>query len=287
MKIAIFGGTGFVGRAVSEALLAQGHEVIIFSRTPRSDREAFWDPHQLTGWESALIGVEVVINLVGGSIGDFWWTKNRKKLLVNSRIIPTQLIVKAMQGLAQPPKLLINASATGYYPQMDSVAGEPLTESAAPGDGFLSQLCVQWEAEATRASAFCRVCCLRLGVVVDKRGGIVQKITPLFKVYLGHILGEGKAPFSWVSLTDLVAIFIVVIQNDHLKGPINCVSPERITFEDFYRRVARALHRPCWFRLPSFFVQLLFGEMSELFLKGALVTPKRLLDQGFEFKNAD
>lgn len=284
MRIGLFGGTGFVGTALTEYLSNEGHEVSIYTRNPIQKNHVFWNPKQLDGWENSLDGIDVVINLVGASIGDKRWSVERKKILTESRILPTQIVVQAIKGSKTPPKLFINASAIGFYTPTSHMPIKALTESDHNGNGFLSQLCKTWEEAAFEAKSVTRVAVLRLGIVLGN-GGFLKKVTPVFKLGLGAIFGNGQAPFGWIHIMDLCRIVSFVIQDPALNGPINCVSPEASTSESFFRIFAKKLKRPLFFRLPAWLVTRIFGEMSELLLMGQWVLPEKLIVKGFVFQH--
>lgn len=284
MKIGLFGGTGFIGSALTEFLSEEGHEVLIYTRSPTQKNYLLWNPKQLDGWENSLDGIDVIINLVGASIGDKRWTLERKKILTESRILPTQLVVQAIKGCKAPPKLFINASAIGFYAPTNHMPRQALTESDPAGNGFLSQLCKTWEEAAFEAKSVTRVAVLRLGIVLGN-GGFLKKVTPVFKLGLGAIFGNGQAPFGWIHITDLCRIVSFAIQEPGLSGPINCVSPEPSTSESFFRTLAKHLKRPLFLRMPEWIVKMVFGEMSELLLMGQYVFPEKLTAHEFIFQH--
>lgn len=219
---------------------------------------------------------------MGASIGDKRWTSERKKILTESRILPTQLIVQAIKQCKAPPKLLINASAIGFYEPTNHMPRKALTESDPAGNGFLCQLFKTWEETALEAKNVTRVVVLRLGIVLGD-GGFLKKVTPVFKLGLGVIFGNGQAPFCWIHSTDLCRIVSFVIHEPTLSGPINAVSPEASTSELFFTQLAKKLKRPLFLRLPEWLVKWMFGEMSELLLMGQWVVPEKLTAHGFVF----
>ncbi len=281
MRILVSGGTGFIGQALCPKLTGEGHDVVVWSR--QSDPEvapgvrAIQELDDLTGPSP-----DAVINLAGASIADGRWTEARKRLLVDSRVDTTRKLVEWMQGMESPPKALISASAVGYYgEQGDRI----ITEDTSPTAGFTHDLCAQWENEALKAESLgVRVCLVRTGVVLDRDGGALAKMLFPFKIGAGGRLGSGRHYFPWIHRADIVAIYHWLVANEHASGPYNASAPNPVTNAEFTQALGRALKRPTLFPMPEPVLRLLFGELSELLLVSNRMMPKRLMDEGFEFR---
>ncbi len=281
MRILVSGGTGFIGQALCPKLTGEGHDVVVWSR--QSDPEvapgvrAIQELDELTGPSP-----DAIINLAGASIADGRWTEARKRLLVDSRVDTTRKLVEWMQGMESPPKALISASAVGYYgEQGDRI----ITEDTSPTAGFTHDLCAQWENEALKAESLgVRVCLVRTGVVLDRDGGALAKMLFPFKIGAGGRLGSGSHYFPWIHRADIVAIYHWLVANEQASGPYNASAPNPVTNAEFTQALGRALKRPTLLPMPEPVLRLLFGEMSELLLVSNRMMPKRLLDEGFEFR---
>ena len=227
-------------------------------------------------------GVYAVINLCGEPIAGKRWTQRQKKKLRESRISTTRTLVDAIAGAKNKPKVLVNASAVGFYGARSETV---LDESSSAGKGFLPDLCQAWEAEAKKAEAFgTRVVLLRTGIVLAKKGGALAKMLPPFRFFLGGPLGDGKQILSWIHLEDEVNAILAVLENDAVRGPVNLTAPNPVTMNDFSKTLAKALKRPAVFRVPPAALKVLLGEMSEMLLTGQNVSPRKLMQQGFRFR---
>ncbi|OGX06577.1 MAG: TIGR01777 family protein [Omnitrophica bacterium RIFCSPLOWO2_12_FULL_50_11] len=290
MKIVITGATGFIGTPLSGLLICAGHHLTILTRALRrtASRSAHvqhveWNPADEAGVVARVDGCDAVINLAGENIAARRWTKKQKEKILTSRVSATQCLVRSIQKAGVKPRVLISTSAMGYYgPRGD----ESLDETAPCGKGFLASTCKAWEAHAVRAEDFgVRVVRLRIGVVLGKGGGALEKMTPPFKCFLGGWLGSGEQWMSWIHLEDVVRLIDACLTNGNLKGPVNVTAPEPVTNKVFSIALAEALNRPCLMPVPSFALKVLFGEMAdELLLKGQRVIPRKALDMGFEFR---
>jgi uncharacterized protein (TIGR01777 family) len=240
-----------------------------------------WDPQTRTIDAPALENLDCVIHLAGRSIADGRWNHLRKREIEESRVQSTEFLISTLRALKAPPKLFLCASAVGFY---GSRPGETVTETSAPGTGFLSTVCQRWEAEARRASEFgALVCSLRFGIVLGREGGALQKMALPFKLGLGGNLGSGDQMWSWISLTDAVRALAALITTP-IEGPVNIVSPSPVTNREFTRTVAHVLRRPAFLHVPAAALKLALGEMAEeLFLSSTEATPTKLLAAGFEF----
>jgi len=288
MKVFITGGTGFLGAALTEKLLAEGHLVTILSRSSqkriiRAGLVYTKGNSAMSGsWQEEIGRHDVVINLAGASIFQPWNTRN-KDAIYNSRILTTRNIVDAIAKHADKKITLLSGSAVGYYGFRDN---EELDESGAPGDDFLATVVNAWEAEAIKAEENgARVVLCRIGVILGRDGGALSKMLAVFKWGIGSPLGSGKQWFSWVSLPDLVNIFLYLMENKTISGPVNCTSPHPVTNREMTKALGRALHRPVILPpVPAFLLKGFLGEFSDVFVKGQKVVPEKLLKNGFVFE---
>lgn len=285
MRILVTGGTGFVGQALCPALAAGGHEVVILTRRA--------DPRLPTGAARAVTRLEDVdaadfdgvVNLAGAPIGDARWTESRKKLLLDSRIETTSRLVEWMGRAKRRPQVLVSASAVGYYGEQGD---RPITEDTRPTPGFTHDLCAAWERQAEQATALgVRVCVMRTGVVLDRRGGALAKMLPAFRLGAGGRLGSGQHWFPWIHREDVTAICQWLLENTAARGAYNVSAPNPVTNAEFTRALGRALRRPTVLPMPEAALKLLFGAMSELLLVSDRMLPRRLLDAGFQFRYPD
>ena len=286
-KVVVAGGTGLVGRPLVRALLGLGAEVTVLTRRP----EGLSLPAgaRARSWEEladSLKGADAVINLAGEGIADKRWTAARKAAIRDSRLQATRRIVAAMKACAKPPAALVNASAVGFYVPRDAT---PIDEFSGPGEGFLSDVCRAWEAEANAASAFgVRVSTVRIGVVMAREGGALPKMAQPVRWLAGCKLGSGEQGLSWIHLDDLVAMLIEAARNPAWAGAFNGTAPHPLSNEAFMRCLANDLHMPL-LPVPGFLTtaatKLLLGEMAEaLLLQGAFVLPVRAQALGFKFR---
>lgn len=281
MKVLVTGASGLIGSALVAALTTAGHQVgELVRRAPQGPSETQWDPMAI---DSAVFErADAVVHLAGESIAAGRWTADRKSRIVNSRVQGTQSVAVSLARASQRPRVLVAASATGYY---GSRGNEVLTESSAPGAGFLAETCRQWEAATQPASAAgVRVVLLRTGLVLSARGGALGKMLTPFRLGVGGRVGTGRQWWSWVALDDEVALIRHALENEQLHGPVNAVAPNPVTNAEFTRVLARVLRRPAIFPVPAFAVRLMFGEMGEELLLGSQrVEPAAALGGGFQF----
>ncbi|MFC1564598.1 TIGR01777 family oxidoreductase [candidate division KSB1 bacterium] len=291
MKILITGATGTIGRPLCDELLKQKFAVAVLTRNIEQARGTVharshileWDPAKIdTSWADRCGEIDAVINLAGAGIADKRWTTQRKELLLSSRINATETIIRAITEKKISPKVLLNASAIGYYgfnPDLE------FTEDGNPGEGFLTEVCEKWEKSALKAEpAGVRVCRLRIGAVLSGSGGALQKMLPVFRLGLGGKLGGGSQWFSWIHINDIINAIIYLINNDDLKGPFNLVSPNPVTNTEFTKAMSKALGKPAVFTVPKTALRLRFGEMADILTESQKVIPDRLLESGFEFR---
>lgn len=288
MKVIVTGSTGLVGRALVRSLLEEGHSV---TRLVRGEAQEFrapgtssvrWDPSGGTIDAASLEGHDGAVHLAGESIAGGRWTEEKKRRIRDSRVEGTRLLSQTLAGLRDKPSVLVSASAIGFYGDRGD---EVLTESSAPGDDFLSRVCREWEDE-TRAAAEAgvRVVNLRIGLVLSREGGALERMLTPFKLGAGGRIGSGEQYMSWVALDDLVGIIKRALSDESLSGPVNAVAPQPVTNAQFTKALGRALNRPTVLPVPAFAARLAFGEMADaLLLSSARVEPRRLTDAGHSF----
>ena len=286
MKVLISGSTGLIGSALVSLLTNERHDVVRLVRSaPKSDgSEVHWDPESGRIDNAGLEGMDAVVHLAGENIGSGRWTRDKKARIFDSRVKGTRLLCESLANLAQPPKVLVSASAIGYYGDRDE---EILNEGSISGFGFLAEVCIEWEiATEPVAQTEIRVVNLRMGIVLSLEGGPLEKMLPPFKMGVGGILGNGRQYMSWISLDDAVGGIHHALVTDSLQGPVNNVAPHPVTNREFTKTLGRVLRRPTLFPLPSFGLRLMFGEemANELFLSSTRVEPTRLLETGYTFR---
>ena len=291
MKVVITGGTGFIGTALTSALLERGDKVTLVTRAPVIAQQSWdgridarlWNGRDPGPWVMAVNGADAVVNLAGESVVGGRWSGARKLALLKSRIDSTRAVVKALEAATERPRVFVCASAVGYY------GGHPkgdCPESAPQGSDFLAALCGQWEREASTADKFeVRPVMARIGVVLGKTGGAFAKMLTPFKLGLGGPIGSGRQPFPWIHLDDAVGAILRSIDDAALSGPVNVVAPETATSAKFAKAMGRALHRPAFLPAPAFALRLALGEMSTMLLDGQRAVPKKLLDAGYAFRH--
>lgn len=299
MRITIAGGTGFIGRFLTNHYLQQGHNVTVIGRNVDKIKQTFIDRVQPLNWESVntstLENTGLLINLTGAGIADKRWTLERKKEIVDSRTSATSILAHlcAELGNASPP--LFNASAVGIYgiqnPQTIGLppALDETTSLDKETQDYASHIVKQWEAVAKPAQEKnVRVVFMRFGVVLGKNGGALAKMTQPFRYFLGGKMGSGRQPFSWVCIVDLCRAIDFLLNHAEIKGPVNIVAPECVTQAQLAATIGRVLNKPSFMITPDFMLKLAFGEMAEeLLLNGQHVAPKVLLDNGFTFQYPD
>ncbi len=283
MNILITGASGFIGRALNARLMKSGYHVLPLRRglAIAGDARPTWNPEAAEIHLESAGPLDAVVHLAGESIAQRWSPAARQRIRA-SRVDATRLLCKALVRLPQPPRVLVCASATGFYGDRGD---EMLDERSSPGTGFLADVCQAWEAAAEPArQSGIRVVHLRLGIVLARHGGALAKMLPAFRLGLGGRLGAGRQYWSWVALEDLLRVIELALQDDRLNGAVNTVSPDAISNAAFTSTLARALHRPAFLSVPAIAVKLIFGAMGrEALLASTRVRPARLLENGFEF----
>ena len=290
MRILVVGGTGLVGRRLCEALARAGHDLRAISRNvPRSTPHlpAGTDlrpvPRSEAEWTSLVDGCNAIFNLAGEGIVDGRWTDARKQQLRDSRIGITESLVRACESTVRRPRVLVNASAIGFYgPHGD----EDLNESSASGDDFLAEMCVAWEQAAMAAVDFgLRVVTVRIGVVLSMDGGSLERMLPPFRMGLGGPFGTGEQYFSWVHEDDLTGLLMHALDNESIEGPMNGTAPNPVSNREFSKTLGAVLNRPAFLSPPDFVIRLAFGEVADaILLTGQRVLPAVAQKTGFKFR---
>ncbi|MEO2046656.1 MAG: TIGR01777 family oxidoreductase [Pirellulales bacterium] len=283
MRIAITGASGLIGSHLLPTLSAQGDEVTRLVRHPAESGEVSWNPQQESLDLSALDGFDGVIHLAGENIASSRWTTSMKGRIRESRVRGTHAISSGLARLATPPKVLIAASAIGYY---GNRGAELLDEQATPGEDFLAKVVYDWEqATEPAANAGIRVVRLRIGVVLSPAGGALAKMLTPFQLGAGGRVGNGRQYWSWIAIDDVIGVIRYALSHQALTGPINAVTPTAITNAQFTQTLGRVLHRPTFLPMPATAARIVLGEMADaLLLSSTRVVPKQLLDSGYSYQ---
>ena len=290
MNIVVAGGTGFIGQALCAALLHGGHRVSLLTRhagqvLPQPDAHmnlVEWNARDTGPWEEILEGADAVINLAGAPIADARWTDERKRLLTESRVLTTRLLVRALSCRSSKPRVFISASGIGYYGPSDD---RLLDEGAARGTGFLADLCLAWETEAMRAAEFgTRVVILRTGMVLEADGGALVKMLLPFKLFAGGPIMPGTQWVSWIHRNDHIGLIKWALTTATVSGPINAVAPESVRMNTFCEILGRILHRTSWIPVPRVAMNILLGELGTLMTTGQRVIPAKAIAGDYRFQ---
>jgi uncharacterized protein (TIGR01777 family) len=289
MRITVTGATGLIGTRLVAALLKRGDEVTVLSRRPEdAQRQLGVDA---VGWRTeaepapveALEGRDGIVHLAGESIAQRW-TQERKERIRSSRELGTARLVEGLKMAAPRPRVLVSASAVGYYGARGS---ERLDETAAPGTGFLADVCEAWEREAAAAGDLgMRVVSLRTGVLLDRDDGGLARMLPVFRLGVGGPVAGGDQYMSWITPDVLVRLYMAALDDSEWSGPINATAPEPVPNREFARALGRVLHRPAALPVPAFALRVLYGEMATVVITGQRALPARATERGFEFKHA-
>ena len=288
MRIAVTGSTGLIGTALVAALRDGGHRVIrLVRQTPASEDEIAWDPLAPTGGlaPGALDGFDAAIHLAGANVAGRRWTAAYKQEIRASRVRGTRALAGALAAASAPPSVLLSGSAIGWY---GDTGGREVDESSPAGSGFLSSVVREWEAAARRAEeAGIRVVTMRSGVVISRRGGVLARMLPPFRLGLGARLGSGTQVMSWITLADYAAIVSFLLAHPEITGPVNLTTPHPVTNAEFTSALAAAVHRPGLLFLPERALKLAIGGVSSDILASARVMPRRLEAAGYRFRFPD
>jgi uncharacterized protein (TIGR01777 family) len=286
MKIAVTGSSGLIGTALVAALRADGHEVVRLVRTAPAAADAItWDPRADRGGldPRSLDGVAAVVHLAGAGLADKRWTPGYQAEIRDSRARGTRALAGALAAMATPPRVLLSGSAIGWY---GDTGGREVTESDPAGSGFLSEVVRDWEAAAgDAAQAGIRVVTLRSGVVLSPKGGMLGRLLPLFRLGAGGRIGTGRQVMSWIGLSEWVAAARFLLGRDDISGPVNLTTPSPVSNAEFTSALAAAVHRPAVMLVPVPALKLAVGGVSSDILSSARVLPRRLLDEGYQFRH--
>jgi hypothetical protein len=285
MKCAISGGTGFIGRRIVERLLGDSHYVGVWSRKPGLEQRTgvasyTWDPLEGEPPAESVNTMDAIIHLAGEPVAQRWDAEVKRRIR-DSRVLGTRRLVDAIGRVKHKPKVLVCASAIGYYGERGE---EELTESAGPGKGFLAETCKAWEAEADRASEFgLSVMKLRIGFVLGRDGGALATMAPAFRWGVGGRLGSGRQWMPWIHVDDVAELFVHAAENG-LSGVWNATAPNPVRNAEFTREMASAVHRPALLPVPAFALKIAFGELGQHMLDSARVVPAAAVKAGFRFQ---
>jgi len=294
MKVAITGGTGFVGSHLVKKLQEAGHEVLVLTRDVAKARRVFpvsafpkvtpvaYTPQQSGDWQAAIAGCDGVVNLAGAPISERWTTAH-KQAMMNSRKVGTAKLVEAIAQAEPKPQVLVSASAIGYYGTSETAIFD---ESSAPvDDDFLSQVCREWEAAALKVKeiAGVRLVIPRIGIVLGDGGALERMLTP-FRLFAGGPIGSGKQWFSWIHRDDLVAVLMRALTDDSMSGVYNATAPQPVRMGQACEALGHALNRPSWLPVPDFVIEALLGDGAIVVLEGQQVVPKHLQAEGFDYQ---
>jgi len=281
MHTVVAGGTGFLGTALTSALINAGHEVSVLTRTPRAANHVHWDPtNPLASWPDVIGRADAVINLAGEPLNARRWTTARKQALRRSRIVATQALVSAIRRATKRP-LFLSGSAIGFY---GTDRHEALDEGSSHGSDFLADLCVEWEQTARGAEPVTRVVLLRTGVVLAREGGAFPELARPFKFFAGGPIASGRQVVSWIHVDDWVGMTLWALENAQVAGPLNLTAPNPVTNAELAKAIGHAVHRPSFVPAPAFAVRLLVGEMADAaILNGQCVIPAKAQSLGYQF----
>ncbi len=284
-RIVVSGGTGYIGRALVEQLVARGDSVTVLTRGAARDgnpRHVTWNPYEVGDWAKALDGADAVVHLAGERAVGVRYTKANKRRIYDSRIVTTKNVVAALAAATVKPRVLVSASAVGYYGNVP--ASKRVDETSAPGDDFLARLCVDWEAASDKARELgVRVVNPRIGVVFGPGDGPLKLMALPFRLFVGGKIGTGQQGISWIHLDDTIAALLMCIDDDTMPAKVNVCSPNPASNEEVSTALAKVLHRPSWLTAPAFGLKMLFGSGAETILTGQYAVPGVLVARGVRF----
>jgi uncharacterized protein (TIGR01777 family) len=289
-RVIITGASGFIGKALCRRLVERGYEIIALSRNLEKGKKVLgkdvqvveWNGKNSQGWLGYVEGAQAILSLAGESLASGRWTGEKKQSILQSRLDAGKAVVEAARLAKKKPKVVVQASAIGYYGlRRDEVCDE----SSSSGEGFLSEVSRKWELSTQEVEAQrIRMVIIRTGIVLGREGGAFVRLEKPFRLFVGGPLGSGKQWFSWIHLDDEVNAIIFLMEREDLSGVFNLTAPQPVRQKDFSRTLGKVMKRPSWLPVPSFLLRLLFGAMAkETLLSGQRVVPLRLLDSGFRF----
>jgi len=289
-RIIVTGATGFIGKALCFRLLEEKYDVVALSRSKEKGEKIFgtdatvveWDGKSSEVWQDYANGAYAVVNLAGENIGSGRWTPKRKQSILQSRLDAGRAIVEAAKSVEKKPRVIIQASAIGYY---GSRGDEIIDESSSPGESFLVEVVKKWEQSTQGVESLkIRRVIVRSSIVLGKKGGVFLRLVKPFRLFVGGHLGSGKQWFSWIHLEDEVKAILFLIEREDLSGVFNLTAPHQLIQKDFFHILGKIMKRPSWFPVPGFVLRLIFGEMAkDTLLSGQRVAPRRLLEAGYRF----
>ncbi|MBE9212578.1 TIGR01777 family protein [Plectonema cf. radiosum LEGE 06105] len=296
MKVAITGATGFVGSRLVERLLDQDIKVLVLTRDTNRAQKLFpfsaypnveiaaYTPNTSGSWQNQIASCEGIVNLAGSPISEGRWTSDRKQSILNSRKLTTQKIVEAIANSTTKPKVLVNASAVGYYGTSENATFD---ENSTSGSDFLAQVCQDWEAEAQKVTdSGVRLVILRFGIVLGMGGALGKMITP-FKLFAGGPIGSGEQWFSWIHIDDIVNLILQSLTDSEMSGVYNATAPHPVRMAELSTTMGEVMNRPSWLPVPEFAIEAMLGDGAVVVLEGQKVLPQRTLQSGFKYEYPD
>ncbi len=290
MRVLIAGGTGLIGRALTEALVADDHEVVVLSRFPERHRMRLpssvrlekWDGRTQGEWVTWVAWADAIVNLAGENIAAGRWTAERKRRIRESRVSAGRVLAEAVASVQQRPSVFVQASAVGYY---GPCGDEEVTEETPPGNDFLGQVAQEWEASSAAVEELgVRRVIIRTGIVLSREGGALASMRFPLMLGLAGPLGSGRQWFPWIHIADEVGAIRFLMERPEAHGPYNLTAPHPVRNAEFIRVAARTVGRPAVMRVPRGALRLLFGEMADVLLEGQRAVPRRLLAEGYTFR---
>ena len=286
MNITLTGASGFIGGALIAKLKAEGHQIHLLGRSAPKDVDVKFSKWDALGAQlppaEAIAGADAIIHLAGEPVAQRW-SDDIKRRIRDSRVNGTRRLVEAMAAAGdRKPKVLVAASAIGYYGNRGDTA---VNETSKPGKGFLPEVCVEWEGATQAATTLgVRVANVRIGIVLGRYGGALEQMLPFFRMGAGGRIGSGRQWMSWIHLDDLVGLFQLALGNETVVGPLNGTSPNPVTNADFTHILGEVIHRPAALPVPEFGLKILYGEMAQILIEGQRVMPEVALRAGFQFR---